>query len=57
VFSTADIVILGWRFGLIADYLRDNKLSAVGILPKRYAELERNAIYASSIVVMPVNKN
>ena len=37
-FSTADVVVLGWRLGLISDYLRDNKLSAVGIIPKRYAE-------------------
>ena len=57
VFSTADVVILGWRLGLIADYLRDNRLSAIGILPKRYAELERNAIYVSSIVISPIAKN
>ena len=56
-FSTADVIILGWRLGLIADYLRDNKLSAIGILPKRYAELERNAIYVSSIVITPITKN
>ena len=56
-FSTADVVILGWRLGLIADYLRDNRLSAIGILPKRYAELERNAIYVSSITIMPIAKN
>jgi hypothetical protein len=53
VFSTADVVILGWRLGLIADYLRSNTLSAIGILPKRYAELERNAIYVSSITIKP----
>jgi hypothetical protein len=27
-----------------------------GILPKRYAELERNAIYISSITITPVEK-
>ena len=51
VFSTADVVILGWRLGLIANYLRGNTLAAVCILPKRYAELERNAIYVSSIKI------
>ena len=56
VFSTADVVVLGWRLGLIADNLRDKKLSAIGILPKRYAELERNAIYVSSITITPVSK-
>jgi len=56
VFSTADVVILGWRLGLIANYLRGNTLAAVCILPKRYAELERNAIYVSSITIKPVDK-
>ena len=40
----------------IADYLRGNTLTAVCILPKRYAELERNAIYISSITIKPVSK-
>ena len=53
---TADVVVLGWRLGLIADYLRGNTLTAVCILPKRYAELERNAIYVSSITIKPVDK-
>lgn len=56
VFSTADVVILGWRLGLIADYLRDNKLSAVAILPKRYAELERAAAFVSAIKIEEVGK-
>ena len=56
VFSTADVVVLGWRLGLIADYLRDNKLSAISILPKRYVELERNAAYVSSIAIKLVSK-
>jgi hypothetical protein len=55
-FSTADVVVLGWRLGLITDYLRDNKLSAVGILPKRYAELENKSALVSSITITPVSK-
>ena len=56
-FSTADVVILGWRLGLITDYLRDNRLSAVCILPKRYAELERTTGFVSAITITPVEKN
>jgi hypothetical protein len=56
VFSTADVAILGWRLGLIADYLRDNRLSAVVILPKRYAELERASAFVSAIKITPVSK-
>jgi hypothetical protein len=55
-FSTADVVVLGWRLGLVVDYLRDNRLSAVGILPKRYVELERTAAFISAIVITPVGK-
>ena len=56
-FSTADVVVLGWRLGLLADKLRENKLAAIGVLPKRYAELERIAVFVSSIVIMPIAKN
>jgi hypothetical protein len=56
-FSTADVVILGWRLNLIADYLGDNKLSAVGVLPKRYAEMERNAAFVSAITIAPIEKS
>jgi hypothetical protein len=55
-FSTADVVVLGWRLGFIADYLRDNKLAAVGILPKRYVDLERSKVFVSSIKISPVGK-
>jgi hypothetical protein len=55
-YSTADVVVLGWRLSLVVDYLRDNKLSAVGILPKRYAELENRSPFVSSITITPVSK-
>ena len=42
VFSTADVEVLGWRLGSLADKLQENNLAAVRILPKRFAELERN---------------
>jgi hypothetical protein len=56
VFSTADVVILGWRLGSLADRLGENTLNAVGILPKRYAELERTSAFVSAIIVTPVGK-
>jgi hypothetical protein len=55
-FSTADVVILGWRFGRLADLLRENNLATVRILPKRYAELERNQPYVAFIGITPIAK-
>ena len=34
-FSTADVVVLGWRLGTLADKLRENDLATVHVLPKR----------------------
>jgi hypothetical protein len=55
-FSTADVVVLGWRLNLMTDYLRDNKLLAVGVLSKRFAELENKSALVSSIIITPVGK-
>jgi hypothetical protein len=55
-FSTADVVVLGWRLGRLADLLRENKLVAVCILPKRYADLDRAKVFVSSIKIEPVGK-
>jgi hypothetical protein len=55
-FSTADVIVLGWRLGRIADYLRENKLAAVGTHPKRYAELDRNKPFVASIKIEPVKQ-
>jgi hypothetical protein len=56
VFSTADVVVLGWRLGRIADHLRENKLAAVGILPKRYADFDRNKPFVASIKIEPIKQ-
>jgi hypothetical protein len=56
-FSTADVTVLGWRLGFLADKLRENKLAAIGVLPKRYAELERIAVFVSAIVITPIAKS
>ena len=56
VFSTADVVVLGWRLDFLADRLRESTLVAVGII-KRYAELERAPVFVSAIKIEPVNKD
>lgn len=55
-FSTADVEVLGWRLGSLADKLQENNLAAVRILPKRYAELERNQPYVAFIGITPIAK-
>ena len=55
-FSTADVVILGWRLSRLANLLQENKLAAVSILPKRYAELEPQKPFVCSIEIKPVGK-
>jgi hypothetical protein len=53
-FSTADVVILGWRLGRLADLLRENNLATVHVLPKRYADLDRARPFVASITVTPI---
>jgi hypothetical protein len=55
-FSTADVVILGWRLGILADKLRENDLATVHVLPKRYAEFDRSKPFVASIAITPVTK-
>jgi hypothetical protein len=55
-FSTADVVILGWRLDRIADCLGENNLVAVRVRPKRYAELEPRKPFVASIEIKPIGK-
>jgi len=55
-FSTADVVILGWRLALIAEKLRENELATVHVLSKRYGELERTMPFVASIKITPIEK-
>ncbi len=55
-FSTADVVVLGWRLDRLADRLSENKLAVVGILPKRYADFDRNKPFVASIKIEPLAK-
>lgn len=54
-FSTADVVVLGWRLARLADHLRENTLAAVGVLPKRYADFDRSKPFVASIAITPVS--
>ena len=54
-FSTADVVILGWRLGFLADKLQENDLAAVRALAKRYAEVDRHMPFVASIIVTSID--
>jgi hypothetical protein len=56
-FSTADVVILGWRLGRLADLLRENNLATVHVLSKRYADLDRGRPFVASITITPISKS
>jgi hypothetical protein len=56
-FSTADVVILGWRLGRLADLLRENNLATVHVLSKRYADLDRSRPCVASIIIIPIARS
>jgi hypothetical protein len=53
-FSTADVIILGWRLSRLADTLQKNELAVVGVLSKRYADFEPKKPFVSSIEIKSV---
>jgi hypothetical protein len=55
-FSTADVVILGWRLETLANKLCENELAVVRILPKRYADVDRFKTFVASITINPIEK-
>jgi len=55
-FATADVVILGWRLGLLTEKLRENELATVHVRPKRYAGLDNLAPCITSIKITPIEK-
>ena len=56
-FSTADVVILGWRLSRLADLLRENDLATVHVLSKRYADLDRARPFVASITITPIGRS
>jgi hypothetical protein len=55
-FSTADVVILGWRLGRLADLLHENDLATVQVLAQRYADLGRVRPFVASIIITPIGR-
>jgi len=55
-FSAADVVILGWRLGRLADLLRENSLATVHVLSRRYADLDCGKPFVASIIITPITK-
>ena len=55
-FSTADVLILGWGLGRLADLLRENELATVHVLPKRYADLDLVRPFVASITIVTMSK-
>jgi hypothetical protein len=53
-FSTADVYVLGWRLDTLANNLREDKLYAIAVMPKRYADMDRKSPFVSSIVIKPI---
>jgi hypothetical protein len=55
-FANADVIVLGWRLNFLTDRLAENKLTAISILPTRYADLDRSKIFVSAITITPIEK-
>ncbi|HUJ11898.1 MAG TPA: hypothetical protein VL171_17950 [Verrucomicrobiae bacterium] len=55
-FSTADVVILGWRLGRLTDLLRESELATVHVLPRRYGDLDRGRPFVASIIITPLSR-
>jgi hypothetical protein len=56
-FSTADVVILGWRLGRLADLLRENDLATVHVLSIRYADVDRAKPFVASVNITPISRS
>ena len=56
-FSIADVVIVGWPLGRLADLLRENDLATIHVEPKRYADLDRARPFVASITITPISRS
>jgi len=57
-FSTADVVLTGWRLEELAEQIREHKGGVVKTLPNavRYEQLKPNDCAVASIAVTPISK-
>jgi hypothetical protein len=55
-FSTADVVILGWGLGRLADCLRENNLAVVRARPGCNGDVDRKNVSVASIKITPIEK-
>jgi hypothetical protein len=55
-FSTADVVILGWRLGRVADSLRENNLAVVRARSERNNDIDHKNVFVASIKITPIEK-
>ena len=55
-FSTADVVILGWRLEYLATRLCENELATVRVLPKCCENLDRVKSFVASIKITSIEK-
>jgi hypothetical protein len=55
-FSTANVVILGWRLGRLADSLRENNLAVVRAHPRRNDAVDHKNVFVTSIRIAPIEK-
>ena len=56
-FSTADVVVLGWRLVALTAALREHKLGFVRAVSGRYSNLEQNQPHVAEIVIQPPGKS
>src|SRR6266542_780089 len=56
-FSTADVVVLGWKLGVLANKLRENDLATVRVRPERYAALDRDKPFVTSLRSKSLERN
>jgi hypothetical protein len=55
-FSTADVVIMGWRLDRLTECLRENNLAMVRARSERNDDLERKNVFVASIKITPIEK-
>ena len=56
-FSTADVVVLGWRLLALTAALREHKLGFVRAVSGRYSNLEQDKPHVAEIVIQPPGKS